>query len=579
LNNLLALLPYLRKHRFRLFLALLGTSFFTVLTIAPPLIIRYLIDHVIQPKAWDLLPWVALTIAIVPITAAAVRFSNVRLLVQTSYRFIGEMRLALYEKVLSLSAQYFGGKSAGMIVGRVMDDVNMLQRLLTANTIQIIVDVIVFIVSLSLAFSISWPLSLILCSAIIIYVFVYRHFSRKIKIATQEYRAEYDRITGRLQEMLFGVRQVRIFNREEWETEQFLDKMDIGLEKAMQSSLSATGMNIACNAITGFASAIIMSTGAYFTLRGIMTAGDLIAFNSFVWMAVGPAMNLTNVAGELQETFVSIGRILEILKQTPDVPLNESLPKMARGKGVVSFENVFFSYEAQVPLYRGLSLDIPAGKSVALVGPTGCGKTTLTSLLMRYWDVQSGTIRIDGIDIRSVNLKSLRNLFGVVLQTPLLFDGTLAENIAYGWPGAPREKIIEAGRVAEIHSFAEALPDGYDTLIGTYGVKLSVGEKQRVGIARAIVKDPLFLIMDEATSSLDSESEELIQRALTKVLKNRTSIIIAHRLTTITGSDMIVVIDKGAIVDIGTHDELMGRGVGLYRKLYEELAGHGGRTE
>jgi subfamily B ATP-binding cassette protein MsbA len=486
------------------------------------------------------------------------------------------MRLAMYERVLSLSARYFGGKSSGTIVGRLMDDVNMLQRLLTANTIQIFVDVVVFVVAITIAFTIAWQLASILCFVVFVYTFIYRFFSKRIKVATREYRVEYDRITGRLQEMLSGVRQVRIYNREEYETEQFLDKMESGLEKALASSLSSTGMNIACSAITGAGSVAIMFYGAYLVLKGHITAGNLIAMNSFVWMAVGPASNLTNVAGELQETLVSLGRILEVLNQDHDVPLNKDKPKIVRRAGAVRFDDVTFSYTPDSPLYRNFFLDIPAGSNVALVGPTGCGKTTLTSLLMRYWQVQSGRILIDDTDIATVNLKSVRDLFGVVLQTPLLFDSTLGENIAYGWPNAPAEKIIEAARAAEILDLAQRLPQGFDTVIGTHGVKLSVGEKQRVSIARAIIKDPLILIMDEATSALDSESEGLIQKALGTILRNRTSFIIAHRLTTITRADIILVIDKGTIVDRGTHAELMSHEGGLYRKLYEELLGQQG---
>jgi ATP-binding cassette subfamily B protein len=234
---------------------------------------------------------------------------------------------------------------------------------------------------------------------------------------------------------------------------------------------------------------------------------------------------------------------------------------------------VDFAYKPDEPLFRGLSLSVAPGKTVALVGHTGCGKSTLTSLLMRFWDPQGGCVRIDGTDIRSVRLNSLRELFGVVLQNPIVFDGSIAENIAYGRPEASRAEIEAAAEAAEITEFASRLPQGLDTVLGTYGVKLSLGEKQRVSIARAVVKNPRILVMDEATSSLDSECEALIQRAISRALKGRTSFVVAHRLSTIVAADLIVVLDAGRIMETGRHDELMAVENGRYRKLYDEMRG------
>jgi ABC-type multidrug transport system fused ATPase/permease subunit len=308
-------------------------------------------------------------------------------------------------------------------------------------------------------------------------------------------------------------------------------------------------------------------------LHGRISYGDYLAIMAYVWMSIDPVTRLTNMAGQLAETMVSVRRIAELLSEEPEITSPARPVRLARVSGRVEFTDVHFAYEAESPLYRGLSLTVEAGATVALVGPTGCGKSTLVSLLMRHWDVQKGRILIDGVDVRERDLRELRGQFGVVLQDPVVFDGTLAYNIAYGAPHATAAEIERAARTAEIHELAMSLPDGFDTLIGSEGVKLSVGEKQRVSIARAILKDPAILIMDEATSALDSHSEALIQRALERVLKDRTAFVIAHRLSTITSADMIVVMDKGAIVEQGTHAELMRIEGGLYERLYRELLG------
>lgn len=565
------ILPYLKPYRRSLALALAGTLVFTLLSLLPPLVMRYLMDHVIRPHAWNLLFAAVLAVILVPVTSVFVQFLNTQLLMQTSRRFIADMRLNVYHKLLALSMRFHTEQSSGAMVGRMMDDINMLQRLISHQTVQTLFDLVVFISSLSVAFHISWKLGLILVAILFLYVIAYRHFSARIREATQSYRSLYDLIAGRLQETISGVRQVRIYNREEYETEMLLERMSQSIEKAISSRMSSVGLNTACSAISGYGSCLVASMGAYFVLRGEMTYGDLLAMNSFLWMAMSPAVRLTSLAAQLEETFVSVGRILQVLDEPVDIKSPKNAPNLKCGAGHVEFRNIDFSYVPERPLYQKLTLVVQPGTSVALVGHTGCGKTTLTSLLMRHWDVNSGSILIDGIDIRTVNLRSLRNSFGVVLQKAAIFDATFAENIAYGHPRAARAEIEQAAMAAEIYDLALRLPNGFDTQIGTQGVKLSVGEKQRLSIARAILKDPRILIMDEATSALDSESELLIQKSLEKILKGRTSFIIAHRLSTIEKADVIIVMDEGRIIESGRHGELLANPQGRYRRLYEEL--------
>jgi subfamily B ATP-binding cassette protein MsbA len=554
-------------------MGLVGMAALTGLSLLPPLVMRYLVNEIIQPKAWELLIPVIIVLIGVPLLSAIVQFGNTWLIRLAGYGLVRDLRLKIYEKVFSLSTNYHQENAAGLLVNRLMDDVNAIMRLITGETVTLFIDIVVFICSVTIVFVLSPVLGLILVGMLGIYVFAYRFFARRIRSSSTSFRFVYDRISERLEETVAGVRHVRIYNREPWENEVFLGRTNESLKHAMDSRINSVSLSTICNMIAGFGSAAITIVGSFFVLKGNLAYGDVFAINSYIWMALNPAIRLTNVAAQMTETFVSVRRIFEILDTKPMVQSEPGAPELVRGRGKVEYKDVYFRYTPDIPLYEGLSLDVAPGMSVALVGHTGCGKTTFTQLLMRHWNIQGGQILVDGHDISKVDLMSLRSIFGVVLQDPIVFDGTLAENIAYGVPGATRSDVENAAKVAEIYDLAMKLQDGFDTFIGTTGVKLSVGEKQRLSIARAILKDPVILIMDEATSSLDSESEALIQKALAKILKGRTSFIVAHRLSTITSADMIVVMDSGKIVEKGTHPELMEIENGKYRQLYEELRG------
>ena len=548
-------------------------SVFTGLTLAQPLLMRLLFNDVVEVGRWEMLPVVILLIAAAPFLASGFQFLNQRIIMHSAYGLISDIRLDMYERVLALSLSYHQDTSSGVLVNRLMDDVNMLQRLIAGDTVTLFIDVIIFGVALAVVFTIAPLLGVILMVTLVLYVLAYRGFAGRIRSRSTSYRRMQDTISERLQETIAGVRHVRIYNRELMENTNFVSRTEQSLEHALKSHMGSVGLGTACTLIAGLGSAAVVILGYLQVLQGNLQYGDVFAVNNFVWMALNPAIRITNMAGQLTETFVSIRRVVEVLDEEPSVASLPDAPPMVRDAGRVEFDNVHFAYKPEMPLYRGLNLSVEPGATVALVGHTGCGKTTLTTLLMRHWDIQHGSIRIDGQDISKVELRSLRRLFGVVLQDPVVFDGTLAENIAYGEHDATRESLEAAAQAAEISGLVKRLPDGLDTVIGTQGIKLSVGEKQRISIARAILKDPLILIMDEATSSLDSESEALIQRALERVLHGRTSFVVAHRLSTITSADTIVVMDFGAIIEQGNHRELMKIPGGHYRKLYEELQG------
>ncbi len=567
------LFPYLKKYTVPLLFSVLGVSAFTALSLAPPLLIRFLINDIIEVRAWDLLLPIILLMTFVPVTGAGMNFINSRLIMKTGYKFIADLRRDIYWKILNLSMRYHQDTSSGLLVNRLMDDVNMIQQLITGTTVTLFTDIIIFVFSVTIVFTLSPVLFLVLIVIMVMYVFAYRFFSRKIKYESNSFRSMNDRISERLQETVSGTRHVRIFNREPWENTMFLSRTNQSLQHSLSSNINSIGLSTVCTLIAGFGSAAVAALGASFVIQGRLLYGDVLAISTYLWMALNPAIRLTTVAGQITETFVSARRVIEILEEPEDVKSDPQAPRISRGKGRVSFNHVYFSYVPEVPLYQNLNLEVDPGKTVALVGHTGCGKTTLTNLLMRYWDIQRGEILIDGTDIKRAELHSLRQLFGVVLQDPVIFDGTVRENITYGIKRATDEMVKNAAKAAEIYDMAMDLPDGFDTFLGTRGVKLSVGEKQRLSIARAIIKDPLIMIMDEATSALDSESEALIQKALKRILQRRTSFVVAHRLSTITSADLIVVMDKGRIVEQGTHTDLMTVKDGHYRQLYEELQG------
>ena len=573
MNLFKKLIPFIKPHLKSLIIGLVGMGAFTLISLLPPLLIRMLVNDVITPGAWQLLFPIIGAIVTVPIVFSILRFGNTWIVRRAGYKLIRDIRLAIYDKIFTLSLKFHQDNSSGLLVNRLMDDVNALMQLVTGDTFNLVIDVIVFVFSVTIVISLSPLLALVLVVIIVLYVIAYRAYAKRIRKSTTTFRRYYDQISERLEETVSGVRHVRIYNREPWENFRFLGRTNASLTHAMSSRFYSVSLSTVCTMIAGFGSAAIAATGAYFVLKGRLAYGDVFAINAYIWMALTPAIRFTNISAHLTETFVSVRRIWEILDSEVDIESKPGAVELPRGAGGIEFENVHFSYAPDVPLYRGLSLSVEPGLSVALVGHTGCGKTTMTSLLMRHWDIQGGSITIDGYDLRDVTLESLRRTFGVVLQDPVVFDGTLAENIAFGHRSATREQIKDAAKVAEIHALAESMPDGYDTYIGTTGIKLSVGEKQRLSIARAIIKDPVILIMDEATSSLDSESEALIQKALSRILRERTSFIVAHRLSTITSADMIVVMDAGAIVELGTHEELMKIDGGKYRQLYEELQG------
>jgi len=561
---------FIKPFRSRLLMAILLTGGMTLLGMLPPILMKHVIDEVVGAGQWGDASVVCLAFLGVNILAAAGTYWNYLVIYLVGQRLVFDIRLALFRHIQDLSLRFYDQMGTGKIMARIMGDVSRIQNMVTWNTISIVNDLISFVFGLVMIFYFSWQLSLITLGLLPLYVVNYLWFVKRIRRKNVTVWKKMDRVANALQERLKGTRLVRSFTNEEREAAAFADGTRGVLDTAIETTTLSASFSGTSGLLSGLGQTVIYCLGCYYVIDGQMTYGEVAAFSAFVFRVLSPAVRFTEVSNLLEQTSVSVERIFEVLDTKPEIVECPKAQNLSNVKGHVLFKNVHFAYVAGEPVLQGVDLEVPAGSTVALVGHTGCGKTTLTSLLMRFYDVTEGAIEIDGIDIRDVTLRSLRRNIGAVLQESILFHTSIFENLKYGDREATPIQVIQAARDAEVHEFVISQIDGYDTIVGEGGIVLSVGEKQRLAIARAILTQPGIMILDEATSSLDSRSEALIQKALTRVMAGRTSFIIAHRLATIVNADFIVVMDKGRIKEYGSHEELMKLPNGDYRQLYEE---------
>ena len=567
-SRLAGILRFFRPYHRALAALILLTLGLSMLVLLPPLIIRAIIDKVIGKGDRGLLPALGAALFLLPFFISMCGILQTRGIAFVCQHFVFDLRVALYSHMLGMSMRFFGRNSTGMLVNRLMGDTGVVANMLSAQTITIASDLACAVFALTVAFVLNWRLTLII--VLIVAVFVVNVRSRKnlMRQLSRGYRKSYDRLAGGLQNRLASAMTVKSYGAEAREQDVFEDHLSASIDLQQSAALTGAGFTYNAALIQHLGRATIFFLGCALVLRGQMTYGDVIVFTSYTMQLLQPAVRFSQIARQIQEVSVSIERIFAIFAEAPEIVDSPGARRLATSRGNIVFENIGFHYEPSKPVIRDFNLEVKAGECVALIGPTGCGKSTILSLLLRFYDVTAGRVLIDGVDLRDIRVRDLRRQYGIVLQDPLLFNVSLRDNIAYANPAADAMAIEAAARVAEIHDFIVALPEGYKTVLGTEGVQLSVGQKQRINIARAVLADPAILIMDEATSSLDSESERAIQRAMERVLRNRTSFIVAHRLSTIRDADRIVVIKEGRIVENGGHDALMAMPDGAYRRLY-----------
>ena len=534
-----------------------------------PTTTKYLMDDVITRGHWELLPTLALAAGAATAVDAGSAFANSQVLGVAAQRAITEMRKDVEAHVMRLPIRYFDSTKTGILISRIMNDADGIRNLVGTGLVQLTGSILTALIALCVLLYLNWKLTLVTIAILGAFGGGMATAFQRLRPLFRERGQITGEVTGRLTESLGGVRIVKAYTAEKREELVFAK----GAHRLFRNvAKSLTGVS----AITAFSSVVIGTTGVAMMLiggnsirNGSMTIGDLVMYLSFTALMTMPVIQLASIGTQLSEAFAGLDRIREIRRMATEDQEDADRAPLSDVRGEVEFDNVTFEYNAGTPVLKHVSFRAPAGSTTALVGSSGSGKSTLISLVMTFNRPLSGCVLVDGHDLTSLKLRDYREHLGVVLQDNFLFDGTVAENIAYARPHASRDEIRAVSRIAHCDEFVEGFEKGYDTIVGERGVRLSGGQRQRVAIARAILANPKILILDEATSSLDSESEAMIQDGLKALRQGRTTFVIAHRLSTIRSSDQILVLEHGEIAESGTHEELLVKG-GRYRQLYDK---------
>jgi len=562
------ILKYARPYTKSLVFAFVCLTLTSLVNLVLPLIVRNMINAVVILKDSQILDGLAWDLFFIIILQAVFAVTHNYVFGFVGHRMTTDFRIEFFSHIQSLSLRFFQERRVGEILSRMNNDISVIQNALISIPVALLRQSITLIGAMAIILYLNWKLTgLILLILPPLMIFA-RVFGKRLRIFSEKLQDQVAQAVVVLEEVASSIKIVKSFTRENYERERFKKEIETAFERAVDKLKISSFFGPFILGLTFMVSAVLIWYGGYQVMSGVTTPGELAAFFLYALIVAGPIGTFVRLYTQIQEASGAIRRVYEILDTAPTIDNPENPIFLENITGRIQFENVSFGYRQEFKILRNISFEVQPGQTVALVGPSGAGKSTVIKLLHRFFDASQGSIRLDEHDIRSLDRKSFLNQIALVPQETLLFGGTVKENILYGKLDATNQELEDAARKANAHDFIVDLENGYETIVGEKGVKLSGGERQRIAIARAILKDPQILVLDEATSSLDNRSEALIQEAVEKLMEGRTTFIVAHRLSTIHKADQIIVLEKGRVVETGQHEELMNN-KNLYYNLYK----------